>query len=79
MKLTKKLLNKPIILDFIDHSANAKEVVKCRAIGWVESISDLYVVLRHWDIPEDQDCDRDTNSEFISIIKNTIFEITLLK
>jgi len=77
-KLTKKLIGKPVILSFLDHCANAQEVVKCQAIGWVKEINDIYVILRHWDIPEDNICDRESNSEFISIVKNTIYKVKIL-
>lgn len=78
MKVNNKYLNRPIIVQFLDHT-NFDEIITCRAIGWLAAITDDSIKLVSWDLLNTSEEIRLNNMEFISIVTGAIKSIKVLK
>jgi len=77
MKLSKKLLNKLILVRFWDHT-NSKELVLTKVCGWVTNVDIENITVCVWDL-ETKDKDlKEQNQDLYSIIKSSITDLKIL-
>lgn len=78
MRISKKHIGKPVILEFDDH-ATFSQTIRCRAIGWISEVTSDKIVLVWWDVLASDNDLRMNNIETCSIVRSAIVNVIFLK
>ena len=81
MKITKKLLNQTLLIEFYDHMLGGPhaEPMLCQTIGRLVDIQEKHVVLEFWTLKSDDPELQETNAERTAIMRSTIVGVKRLR